>query len=45
MKQSKKATAADWFGTSPGTEQELKKELKELKKRREAISKEFERRK
>lgn len=40
----RKATAADWFGICPGTEQELKKELRELKKRREAVSKEFKKR-
>lgn len=40
----KKATAADWLGICPGTEEELQADLKALKERRLEVSKEFERR-
>lgn len=40
----KKATAADWLGICPGTEEELQADLKVLKKRRIEMSKEIDER-
>lgn len=40
----KKATAIDWFGICPGTEAELKTELKALKEQRRKMDREIEER-